>query len=59
MTVLLFFLMQVFFLSSIQRNLKIRSLQIDAAMSAHALLLLRTLMLNTLERAWSSLKVKY
>ena len=46
-------------LSSIQRNLKIRALQIDAAMSAHTLLFLRTLMLNTLEHAWSRTKVKY
>ena len=46
-------------LSSIQRNLKIRALQIDAAMSAHTLLFLRTLMLNTLEHARSRTKVKY
>ena len=44
-------------LSSIQRNLKIRALQIDAAMSAHTLLFLRTLMSNTLEHAWSRTKV--
>ena len=46
-------------LSSIQRNLKIRALQIDAAMSAHTLLFLRSLMLNTLEHARSRTKVKY
>jgi len=41
------------FMSSIQRNLKIQALQIDAAMSAHTLIFLPTLMLSTLEYAWS------